>query len=327
MKRWVLRLSFLAFVVVAGLYAGLFWFLRNPAASLDAPSQLETAEAARLEADVRYLAGLSPPRNAQNAESLDKAAAYIAEAFAAAGCEVTEQPLTRNQVDYRNVICSFGPEGAPRVVIGAHYDVAGDANPGADDNASGVAGVLELARLIGAARPDLPHRLDLVAFTLEEPPYFRSEEMGSYAYAERLRDARVPLKLMVSVEMIGFFSDEPGSQAFPFGFLSWFYPETGNFIAVVGSALERALVARSKALMAGSPELQVYSINAPGFLPGIDLSDHWSFWQHGFPAVMVTDTAFFRNPNYHQPTDRPETLDYRRMALTVDGLYRVAVGF
>ena len=327
MKRRVLRLPFFAVVLAAGLYGGVFWFLRNPALLSEVPAPAQRAEAARLEADVRFLAGLSPSRNAGNPEVLDRAAAHIAAAFATTGCDLSTQPYTVDQVEYRNVICSFGPKDAPRVVMGAHYDVAGDANPGADDNASGVSGVLELARLIGVARPALDHRLDLVAFTLEEPPHFHSEDMGSYVYARSLRDAQVPLKLMVSVEMIGYFSDQPGSQAFPFGFLSWFYPETGNFIAVVGRAFDRSLVSRTKALLTVAPALPVYSINAPGFLPGIDFSDHWSFWQHGFPAVMVTDTAFFRNPNYHRPTDRPETLDYRRMALVVDGLYRVAVGF
>ncbi len=327
MKHRAVRILGLAVVLAAGLCAGLFWFLRNPALPSDIPAPSRQAEAARLEADVRYLAGLSPPRNAQNAEGLDKAAAHIATAFATTGCKVEEQPFTIDHSEYRNVACSFGPEDAPRVVIGAHYDVAGDANPGADDNASGVAGVLQLARLIGAAQPSLPHRVDLVAFTLEEPPHFRSENMGSYVYAKSLREAGVSLKLMVSAEMIGFFSDDPGTQNFPLDFLSWFYPETGNFIAVVGSAWERSLVGRTKELMSLGPELPVYSINAPGFIAGVDLSDHWSFWQQGFPAVMVTDTSFFRNPNYHRPTDRPETLDYRRMALTVDGLYRVAVGF
>ena len=327
MKHRAIRILGFAVVLAAGLYAGLFWFLRNPALPSDIPAPSQGAEAARLEADVRYLAGLMPPRNARNAEGLDKAATHIAAAFSATGCDVEEQPFTLDQAEYRNVVCSFGPEAAPRVVIGAHYDVAGEANPGADDNASGVAGILELARLIGAARPSLPHRVDLVAFTLEEPPHFRSQEMGSYVYAKGLREAGVSVKFMVSAEMIGYFSDAPGSQSFPLDFLSWFYPETGNFIAVVGSAWERSLVGRTKELMSLGPELPVYSINAPGFIAGVDLSDHWSFWQQGFPAVMVTDTSFFRNPNYHRPTDSPETLDYRRMALTVDGLYRVTVGF
>ncbi len=222
MKHRAVRILGLAVVLAAGLYAGLFWLLRNPALPSDIPAPSQRAEAARLEADVRYLAGLSPPRNAQNAEGLDKAAAHIEAAMAATGCRVEEQPFKLDQIEYRNVACSFGPEDAPRVVIGAHYDVAGDANPGADDNASGVAGVLELARLIGAAQPSLPHRVDLVAFTLEEPPYFRSEEMGSYVYARSLREAGVSVKLMVSAEMIGYFSDDPGSQSFPLDFLSWF---------------------------------------------------------------------------------------------------------
>ncbi len=327
MKRRGFRLLLVAAVLAAVLYGGLFWFLRNPSVASDARFLPEKSEVARLEAHVSYLSGLRPPRSAGNPEGLDKAAAYVAEGLAATGCDLVEQPYTLDRVEYRNVVCSFGPENAPRVVVGAHYDVAGDSNPGADDNASGVAGILELARLIGAARPDLRHRIDLVAFTLEEPPHFRSEDMGSYVYARSLRRAGVRLKLMISVEMIGYFSDAIGSQTFPIDALSWFYPETGNFIAVVGRAFDRSLVARTKALMAAGRKLPVYSINAPGFVPGIDFSDHWSFWQHDYPAVMVTDTAFFRNPNYHRPTDRPETLDYRRMALTVDGLYRVAVGF
>ena len=125
--------------------------------------------------------------------------------------------------------------------------------------------------------------------------------------------------------MIGYFSDQTGSQSFPLGLLAWFYPDKGNFIGVVGRAFDRSLVARVKALMTVTPDLPVYSINAPGFITGVDFSDHWSFWQFGFPAVMVTDTAFLRNPNYHHPTDTPGTLDYGRMAQTVDGLYRVAV--
>lgn len=238
-----------------------------------------------------------------------------------------EQTFKIQEAEYSNITCSFGPNAAPRVVIGAHYDVMGDLNPGADDNASGVAGLLELSRLIGLTAPRLAHRLDLVAFTLEEPPYFHTEEMGSYVYARQLYEERVPLRLMITVEMIGYFSDRPGSQSYPLGMLGWFYPDTANFIGVVGLATERSVVARVKALMTVSPDLPVYSINAPAFVPGVDFSDQWSFWQFGFPAVMVTDTAFLRNPNYHRPTDTPGTLDYRRMARTVDGLYRVAVDF
>ncbi|MEM7223217.1 MAG: M28 family peptidase [Pseudomonadota bacterium] len=314
-------------LVAAALYGGLFWLLRNPVwppAPLDAQPM---ASPARLERDVRALAAIEPPRNGQNVEGLDRAADHIAQAFAASGCVPALQSFELHHTLYKNVVCSFGPSDGPRVVIGAHYDVHGDHNPGADDNASGVAGVLELARMIAATAPDLGHRIDSVAFTLEEPPYFHSAEMGSYVYARRLREERAEVALMIAVEMIGYFSDEPGSQGFPLAPLAWFYPDKGNFIAVVGLLGDRDLVARVKELMSLSPEMPVYSINAPRFVTGVDFSDHWSFWQQGYPAVMVTDTAFLRNPNYHRATDRPETLDYKRMAKVVEGLYRVAVGF
>ncbi len=308
-------------------FFGVFWFLRNPILPPAEPDLSPRADPGRLETDVRYLANLVPARNSRNLASLNKAAAYVEAAFAGTGCTLEAQTFQVDRAEYKNITCAFGPQAAPRLVIGAHYDVAGDFNPGADDNASGVAGLLELARLIHASAPSLPHRLDLVAFTLEEPPHFQTAQMGSHVYARRLHDDQAPLKLMVSIEMIGYFSDRPGSQSYPLGLLEWFYPDTADFLGVVGLASERSVVARVKELMTMSTDLPIYSINAPAFVTGVDFSDHWSFWQFGFPAVMVTDTAFFRNPNYHRPTDTPETLDYRRMARTVEGLYRVAVEF
>ena len=186
------------------------------------PGPAPNADPGRLEADVRFLAAVQPPRNAQNVEGLDRAADHITEAFAKTACTLAAQTFQVNHTDYRNIICSFGPETGARVVIGAHYDVSGDLNPGADDNASGVAGLLELARMITVAAPALTRPVDLVAFALEEPPHFRSEEMDSSAYARRLQDEGVPLELMVSVEMIGYFSDQPGSQHYPLAPLSWF---------------------------------------------------------------------------------------------------------
>jgi len=151
--------------------------------------------------------------------------------------------------------------------------------------------------------------------------------MGSHVYARSIAAGQAPLKLMISIEMIGYFADRPDSQDYPLGILKWFYPDKANFVAVVGGAFDRSSVARVKQLMSVTDALPVYSINAPGILPGIDFSDHWSFWQHDLPAVMVTDTAFFRNANYHRATDTAESLDYRRMALVVDGLYQVAVKY
>ncbi len=303
------------------------WVVTNPVAVTPEPVPAPAADPARLEADVRHLAAIGPARNAANVAALDRAAAYIGDGFDAAGCETRRETFEVDGQTYANVTCSFWPSVPPLLVIGAHYDVAGTDNPGADDNASGVAALLELARLIGAARPDLAHRLELVAFTLEEPPHFKTPNMGSYVNARGVINSKSPLKLMVSVEMVGYFSDEPGSQRYPAGFLAWLYPDTGDFIGVVGRTFDRTAVARVKALMASAGTLPVHSINAPVALAGIDFSDQWSFWEHGLPAVMVTDTAFYRNPNYHRSTDTPDTLDYRRMAGVVDGLYQVAVGY
>ncbi len=315
----------LTFAVLSAV--GGCWIVTNPVHVTPQPAPAPHAESVRLQADVRHLTAMSPSRTARNVAVLDAAAGYIGQSFAAAGCTMTEQAFEIDRTTYRNIVCAFGPEAAPRLVIGAHYDVAGEGNPGADDNASGVAAILELARLVGAAKPVLAHRLELVAFTLEEPPHFRTPNMGSHVYARGIAEEEIPLKLMISVEMVGYFSDEPGSQDYPAGILRWLYPDTANFIGVVGRTFDRSSVARVKALMTAAGVLPVHSINAPVALAGIDFSDHWSFWENDLPAVMVTDTAFFRNPHYHRPTDTAGTLDYRRMAAVVDGLYQVAAGY
>jgi Zn-dependent M28 family amino/carboxypeptidase len=221
-------------------------------------------------------------------------------------------------------------------VIGAHYDSHGDAiggskhprghtpethTPGADDNASGVAGLLELARLLG--RSAQSRTIELVAYTLEEPPHFRTEHMGSAWHARSLRAANRDVELMLSLEMIGYFSDEPGSQGYPFPAMSHLYSDRGNFIAIVGKMSDFGATRRVKALMAGATSLPVHSINAPPLLQGVDFSDHLSYWLEGFPALMVTDTSFMRNHHYHQASDTYEKLDYRRMAMVVQGVYAV----
>ncbi len=310
------------------LYGGLYWFIKNPILFASAkPVEAPKAQPERLKAHVEFLAASNPARAYHNVDVLNGVAELITAEFIIAGCAPERHTFQVGGNDYHNIVCALGPADGPRIVIGAHYDVAGDNNPGADDNASAVAAILELARMIQQAKPDLTHRIDLVAFSLEEPPNFRSSNMGSYVYAKRLTNEGVDVKLMISVEMIGYFSDEAGSQQYPLPMLKAFYPDEGNFIGVVGQSFDRSLVARVKALMRVGNSLPVHSINAPVIVPGIDFSDHWGFWQHGLPAVMVTDTAFLRNPNYHKTTDTPETLDYERMGKVVDGLYQVAVQF
>ncbi|MBI4061055.1 MAG: M28 family peptidase, partial [Elusimicrobia bacterium] len=187
-----------------------------------------------------------------------------------------------------------------------------------DDNASGAAGLLELARLLGKDAPAAP--TELVAYSTEEPPYFATADMGSARHARALKARGAVIRAMISLEMIGTFSDEPGSQAYPSPLLALYYPSRADFIAVVGDLRNAGLARRvKKAMRAGG--LPVYSINAPAFIPGIDYSDHASYWREGYPAVMISDTAFYRNPRYHTSRDTADRLDYRRMAQVVSGAF------
>ncbi|HEY6125844.1 MAG TPA: M28 family peptidase, partial [Steroidobacteraceae bacterium] len=225
---------------------------------------------------------------------------------------------------FRNLIARFGPREGPLIVIGAHYDSCGD-TPGADDNASGVAGLLELARLLALQPPK--HSVELVAYTLEEPPYFRTESMGSFVHARSLAQAKREVRLMLSLEMIGFFRDGPDTQDYPLAPLGLLYPDRGDFIAIVASFGDFRATRRVKALFRGASDLPAVSINSPRSVQGVDFSDHASYWHFEMPAMMITDTAFMRNPNYHQAGDTPDTLDYVRMAKVVRAVHAVAMEF
>lgn len=277
-------------------------------------------DAARLERHVRMLSRTLAPRDASDPAQLDKAADYIRAEFKRAGGRIADQPFAALNATYRNVIASFGPEDGERIVVGAHYDAC-DPLPGADDNASGVAGLIELAYALGKNAPQA--RIDLVAYTLEEPPFFDTPYMGSAVHAKTLKDAQVSVRLMISLEMIGYFSDAPGSQRFPSAAMAALYPTTGNFIAVVGDMTSGLLVRGIKRRMLAASDLPVYSMNAPASVMGVDLSDHRSYWAQGYPAVMITDTAFFRNAAYHTAEDTAERLDYARMAKVMSGVYAV----
>jgi hypothetical protein len=305
------------------IFGGVVWFwITQPLFSRPQSSQTATVDPTALEKDVRELSQQLLPRDQTHPQNLDRAAAYIHARLAESGGRVSEQPFTIASNTYRNVICSFGPESKERVVVGAHYDSYHE-YPAADDNASGVAGLIELARLLSQAK--LPLQVDLVAYTLEEPPYFGTPHMGSVVHAQSLRQDGIPVRAMLSLEMIGYFSDAPDSQNFPVSLLRVFYPSQGNFIAVVGSLGEGNLARRVKRLMTETSSLPVYSINAPRFLPGVDFSDHLSYWKEGYPALMITDTAFYRNRNYHTANDTAEKLDYRRMAMVVAGVYAAVI--
>jgi len=279
---------------------------------------------AHLEAHVRTLVALGP-REMIHPEILEAAARHVEGAFRAAGGRVTRQPYAVRGRPVANVVARFGPEpgpGGPGLrVIGAHYDTC-QGLPGADDNTSGVVVLMEVARLLGEHPPATP--VELVAWTLEEPPHFRTEEMGSRVHARALKASGLPVQLVLSLEMLGTFEEAPGSQRYPLPGLDLIYPSRGDFLALVGGWGDGWKVRQTKAALARGSELPLRSINAPSALVGIDFSDHASYWKEGLPALMLTDTAFFRNPRYHTERDTPERLDYRRMAEVVRMVHRWA---
>lgn len=275
------------------------------------------ADQQKLEEHVRTLSEDLIPRDSGHPENLDLVASFIYDEFEKYSGHVEDQPFSTDHFSVRNVSAFFGPETRERIVIGAHYDVAGP-YPGADDNASGVAGLLELARLL--KNDTLSMQVELVSYPLEEPPYFYTRNMGSFVHANSLKEKSIKVRAMLALEMIGYFKDEPGSQTYPLFLLRPFYPSKGNFIAVVGKMFQRKIVKTIRETMREATPLPVESINAPRLLPGIALSDHLNYWWAGYQAAMITDTAFYRNPNYHTPLDTPDTLDYKRMAYVVDGV-------
>ena len=272
-----------------------------------------------LSAVVEELTGIAPPRNYRNTPSLDQAAGYISAQFAARGYAPAAQKFSIGPREYQNILVSYGPPAAPRFVLGAHYDVC-EEQPGADDNASGIAGLLAVAGLFQKHAPQLAYRVDFAAYTLEEPPVFRSESMGSYIHARSLHDAGVDVMGMACLEMIGYYTDAPKSQAYPLSLMKLFYPTRGDFIGVVGNISSSRLVSHFKGALTLTA-VKVESLTAPAILPGVDFPDHLNFWKFGNPAVMITDTAFYRNPHYHAASDTIETLDFAKMAEVVKGLY------
>lgn len=257
-----------------------------------------------------------------NVAQLNESADYIRSVFGQFADSVSIQEYEANGQIYKNVIGSFGTQYSKRIVVGAHYDVCGP-QEGADDNASGVVGLLELARLLQGRQ--LNNRIDLVAYTLEEPPYFRTELMGSYIHAKSLADSGVEVYGMVSLEMIGYFQDHKKSQSYPVGLLSLFYGNRGDYITLVNKFGAGKFARDFGSKFKASKAIRTKTFTGPPALPGIDFSDHQNYWKFGYSALMLTDTAFYRNKNYHQPTDTMETLDLKRMGKVIEGVYSMLI--
>jgi Zn-dependent M28 family amino/carboxypeptidase len=255
--------------------------------------------------------------------SLSQAAEYIESVLTSYGYEVWCQTYTCYGKSVSNLIAEKKGEDKKVLIIGAHYDTV-PGTPGADDNASGLAGLLELARL---HRP-CSNRKTLVfaAFANEEPPCFGSPHMGSMVYAKYSRDQKTPVEVMISLEMIGYFSKET-MQRYPLPGMAFFYPRTGDYIGVVGNFHSSKYVSLFKKGIRKYSRIHSRSLTAPEFFGGINLSDNYSFWYHGFRAIMITDTSFFRNKNYHLETDTIDTLDFEQMTEVVMGLHLTLLDF
>lgn len=268
---------------------------------------------------LRFLTKAPVARNYQHPERLDSVAHYLSGIFSRYADTVFFQEYSVGTSTYRNVIASFGTVHTDRTIVGAHYDVCGE-QEGADDNASGTAGLLELARLLDTAA--LSQRIDLVAFTLEEPPFFRTQYMGSYVHAQSLVHDSVKVNGMICLEMIGYFRDARKTQEYPIGLLKLFYGSRGNYITLVNTFFPGKFARTFTGRFKKNSKVKTRKFKGPKKLTGIDFSDHLNYWAAGFSAVMITDTAFYRNASYHQTSDTMEQLDLVRMAQVIDAVFK-----
>ena len=269
---------------------------------------------------VETLAGEYPSRHGSNPKVLNGAASFIEQQFTSSGYQVRSHWYESDGGQVRNIVVEKRGQNPshPSIVIGAHYDtVVG--TPGADDNGTGIAGLIELSRLLKEHRNKRTIRF--VAFPHEEPPYFFTHHMGSRQYARNLKESGEKIFAMLTLEMIGY-AGEGYRQLYPAPLMRVLgrYPKDGNYIALVSNLRSTPLLSMVRRAMRQRGSIGVESLSAPGFIPPLFLSDHSSFWKYGFPALMITDTAFLRNPHYHSSTDTPDTLNYEFLAKVVDAV-------
>jgi hypothetical protein len=313
-----LRRFAIAAAVLLALLGALAALLTQPMGTGPRTGPEVEVDVARLKATVAKLAVELTPRDYTHSGNLDAIAEWLRIELARSSSEVRVQEWKVEGIGYWNVSASYGPLTDDRLVVGAHYD-GFESFAAADDNASGVAALLELGRLLGKNAPK--QRVELVVWSLEEPPFFRTPSMGSFVHAKSLADLKVKVRGVISLESIGYFRDEEDTQRFPISALGLLYSTRANYLAVVGNLGQIGLTREVKSAMRSATPLPIFSINAPAAVPGIDFSDHSNYWKFGFPAVMVTDTAFNRNPNYHAKTDTAQTLDYPRLAQATAGIF------
>ena len=323
-RAW--RSFLLRWAVILGLLiVGVIFIINMPDKSYSGPLKPLTDQEQQLrrnlEQHVMVLAEKIGERNVWRVQELEAAAAYIQNSLEHSGFTVSAQSYTAEGITVNNLEAEQTGSSLSEeiVIIGAHYDsVLG--SPGANDNASGVACILEVARLIAGQK--LKRTVRVVAFVNEEPPFFQTGLMGSRVSAVRSRQRREKIVAMLSIETIGYYSDAPGTQHYPVPF-SFFYPDTGNFIGFVSNLSSRNLLHKVMASFRNHTAFPSEGVAAPGWITGIGWSDQWSYWKEGYEGVMVTDTAPFRYQYYHTRQDTPDKLDYERLARVVAGITRV----
>ncbi len=326
--RLILRLAKSTFRITITVFfilsAGTF-YLMQPLVSRGSATQASGwIDSKDLENHVVALAKIDRGRHSKNLTGTKAASDYILKILENNGNSPTLQPVKiEDFAPCSNISVVFPGTLTERVIIGAHFDTYGPF-PGADDNASGVAALLEMAKVLKGKTTK--HTVELVFYCFEEPPAFRTKKMGSHIHAESVAPENV--ELMISVEMIGYFSQKPKSQSFPHPAMALVYGDAANFIAVVGLPGDAMLIRNLKShLKTHAKTIDVKSMNAPRKMPGLDFSDHLNYWDRDISAVMVTDTSFYRNDNYHTVYDTPDTLDYGRMREVTNGLVEIALSY
>jgi hypothetical protein len=322
---WAAVITLVIALPLAAIAFAAWYGLAVPGTAYRGPLPPETAEerdsAARLKGHVTAIA--SVPHNLRHYAALEAAASHIERTLESFGYTVDRQIFEVEGRPVRNIEATLEPSkqgSVEALVVGAHYD-SFESAPGANDNGTGVAAVLELARLLQDHRPQ-SRRIRFALFVNEEPPYYRTADMGSWRYAKQLSERGDRVHGMLSLETIGYFSDKPGSQQYPAPF-SMIYPSTGDFIAFVGLPASRGFLHEVIGSFRRHAAFPSIGGVAPDAIPGIGWSDHWAFREFGYPAIMLTDTAPFRYPHYHLPSDTPDKIDYSRLARITRGLERV----
>ncbi|MCG8696455.1 MAG: M28 family peptidase [Bacteroidales bacterium] len=276
------------------------------------------AELSRIKTDLMAITSTEQYRNYRNIESLNEVANYILNVMKSVCDTAYYQCYVVGNREYKNVIGRVDGITKDKIILGAHYDVAGD-QEGADDNASGVAGLLELTRMLSGTKPNCT--IELVAYTLEEPPFFQTKQMGSYVHAKSVYDNNENIKGMICMDMIGYFNTNENSQEYPLNFLKLFYGNKGDFITVVQRLNGGKFSNRVNRLMKKQTYIKSKAFKGPQNLAGVDFSDHANYWKFGYSAVLITNSAFYRNHNYHTSGDTIETLDLKRMCGVIEAIY------